>query len=309
MREHYPNFDWLRLLLATQVVAIHSGVAPTVFIAPVPAFLVISGFVVLGSIEHRLVKQFFINRALRVLPLLIVSFLAIGLLFGWNEMLHTVKFWIWPFGDPPINAVVWSLIYEEFFYSVLAMLFALGIYKRKYLPILIGAAFSVLTISNKFFGLPSPLFLLGGAFFIGNVAYLFRDYIKKLNKWVALAIFVILIAKLHTIPYNSIVQPERAFIDYLSFAAMLAFAIAGPQLPRLKMDLSYSLYLIHCIVRGELLGFIPLGPRLFWVMLLCALPICYLSWHLIERPALSFKDRLPLFASRLKQGILISKLN
>ena len=68
-RGYYNNFDWLRLLLAVQVVAIHCGVTSNVFINPVPVFLAISGFVVLGSMERRPIGQFVISRALRVLPL------------------------------------------------------------------------------------------------------------------------------------------------------------------------------------------------------------------------------------------------
>lgn len=85
----YPNFDWLRLLLAAQVVAIHCGISPTVFINPVPAFLAISGFVVLGSMERRPLPHFFISRALRVLPLLGVSFLAVWFFYDLNAMFKT----------------------------------------------------------------------------------------------------------------------------------------------------------------------------------------------------------------------------
>ncbi|MGE7940616.1 acyltransferase family protein [Lysinibacillus xylanilyticus] len=293
MREYYPNFDWLRLILAIQVVGIHTGVSPTVLINPVPAFLAISGFVVLGSIERRTTGHFFKNRALRVLPLLFVSFLAVGFLFGKQEMFHNIKFWIWPFGEPPINAVVWSLIYEEFFYFILAILFALSFYKYKFFPILMGTIFITLTITNNFFGLPSPLFMLAGAFMIGNVAYMYRSTIKKLNKWVALGIFVLMVFTVHTIPYNNIVEPSRALIDFISFGIMLIFAIAGPELPKLKIDISYSLYLWHCIIRAVVLGYIPIGPRMFWVVLLCTLPICYFSWHLIELPAKKLSKGFP----------------
>lgn len=292
MREYYPNFDWLRLLLAIQVVAIHSGVAPTVFMNPVPAFLAISGFVVLGSIERRSKTQFIINRLLRVLPILALSFLAIGLLFSQQEMFHTIKFWLWPFGDPPINAVVWSLMYEEFYYVVLLILFSLGVYKLKILPIIIGMIFIVLTIMRNFFGLPESIFMLGGSFFIGNVAYIYRDTIKKLNKWIALIIFIIFVGMVYALPYNGMIDPDRVILDFLSFAAILIFAIAGPKLPKLSMDISYSLYLFHLIVRAQLLGYIPIGPKMFWIILLCTLPICYALWHLVELPIKNLKNGL-----------------
>jgi peptidoglycan/LPS O-acetylase OafA/YrhL len=292
MRNYYPNFDWLRLLLAIQVVAIHSGVAPTVFINPVPAFLAISGFVVFSSIERRSIPTFFINRALRVLPLLFVSFICIGLLFGGKEMFHTVMFWLWPFGEQPINGVVWSLMYEEFYYVILVILFSIGFYKRKFLPQIICFIFIAMTISNEFLGLPSQLFMLGGAFFIGNLAYIYRELILKINSWIALILLLVIVGIVFTLPYTNIVDPGRAYLDFISFAAILVFAIAGPQLPKLKIDISYSLYLSHVIVRQQFFGYIPLGMRMFWVVLLCTLPICYAAWHFIESPALRFKNKL-----------------
>ena len=104
--DYYPNFDWVRLLLAVQVVAIHSGGFNHVFINPVPAFLAVSGFVVLGSMQRRPMGQFFISRALRVLPLLFASFLVIWYISGPKEMLANILFWLWPFGSPP--SMRWS---------------------------------------------------------------------------------------------------------------------------------------------------------------------------------------------------------
>jgi peptidoglycan/LPS O-acetylase OafA/YrhL len=98
-------------------------------------------------------------------------------------------------------------------------------------------------------------------------------------------------------PYTAIV-PQNAllWVDLVSFVSMLVFAISGPSLPRLKADFSYSLYLFHCIVRGELLRFMPVGNFLFGFMLLSTLPICAASWYLIEKPALSMKRRKASFS-------------
>lgn len=289
---HYPNFDWLRLLLAIQVVAIHCGIAPNVLMNPVPAFLAISGFVVLGSMERRPIGQFFVSRALRVLPLLAVSFIAVGIFWSPQEMIRNILYWLWPTGDAPANPVVWTLIYEEAFYVTLAILFSLGVYKRKIVPIVICTFVMAMTIAFKFIVLPKQWYMLGSAFFLGNVMYLFRDSITKyLNKKVATVLFIAAIAAVYCLPYNSIVRNPMAYIDFISFAAMIAFAIAGPQLPRLKVDMSYSLYLTHYLVLAQLIYFIPLGQRLFWFVLLSSLPICYISWHLIEKPALNLKDK------------------
>lgn len=104
--EYYSTFDIIRLFLAIQVVAIHSGAFSSVFMNPVPAFLAIGGFVVYGSIERNSVPQFFLNRALRLLPLLFVSFIAVWIAFDFKAMVANVVFWIFPFGENPVNPVV-----------------------------------------------------------------------------------------------------------------------------------------------------------------------------------------------------------
>lgn len=290
---HYANFDWLRLLLSVQVVAVHCGIAPTVFLNPVPAFLAISGFVVLGSMERRSLPHFFISRALRVLPLLAVSFLAVGYFWGGKAMIQTVLFWLWPRSDIVTpNPVVWTLIYEEVIYVLLSILSVLGLYRTRWMPIILCGSVIGIAIFVPLYGY-AEWSVLGASFLIGNVLYIFREAVVRLfSKSLATVLFVLSVAFVYTLPYDNLVRPPVQYLDFLSFAAMLVFAIAGPQLPKLKLDLSYSLYLTHCLVRGQLRQFIPIGSTLFWFVLLASLPICFACWYLIEKPALSLKERL-----------------
>lgn len=290
--EYYPTFDAIRLFLAIQVVAIHSGAFSFVFLNPVPAFLAIGGFVVLGSIERNTAIQFFINRALRILPLLFASFLAVWISFDYSAMIQNILFWVFPFGSPPVNPVVWSLIYEEFFYCVLVLFFSLGIYKYRSISLVLSVAFGFCASKGFYFGLPSHVFILGSAFFMGNAAYIYRRQLARTNKWVATLIFVACLFYISRIPYSPEAFPGRLPADLFSFGAMLLFAISGPKFPRLKVDLSYSIYLIHCLVLAQLVYFIPLRTeRLFWFLLLSTLPISYACWVFIEKPALSLRYR------------------
>jgi peptidoglycan/LPS O-acetylase OafA/YrhL len=292
-REYYPNFDWIRLLLAVQVVAVHCGIAPRVFINPVPAFLAVSGFVVLGSIEHRPIGQFFVSRALRVLPLLFVSFAAVCVLYGPTAMLYNIRYWLWPTGAAPSNPVVWSLMFEEAFYLLLAALFSIGLYKRKVVIVMICGIVMALAISLKFLFPLRMWYMLGSAFFLGNVMYLFRRAVLKIiGKWTTVTLLAASVLFVHSLPYVVIPRHPGAWVDFLSFAALIAFAIAGPRLPKLSLDLSFSIYLLHCLIRDQLLGFIPPGPRLFFITLLATLPISFAAWHLIESPALGLKRKL-----------------
>lgn len=296
-RSYYPTLDWIRLLLATQVVFIHAGICDRVLISPVPAFLAVSGFAVYGSVQRWPVSQFFINRALRVLPLLFVSFGVVYLLFGQAEMVKTVLYWLWPGGDiatrEPINAPVWSLVFEEFFYALLVVLFLAGLYRFKIFPIVAAALCFALVSTGTTLNLPRPFFVLGGAFFMGNCFYIFREHVEKVPPIVATALFAGVLLLVPFGPYTSILRPDYALVDFASFAALLTFGIAGPRLPKLALDLSYSLYLLHCIVRGLLLGHVPLGWTMFALLLLITLPLCVVSWYAIERPALKLKTWRP----------------
>lgn len=294
--EYYPTFDVLRLFLAIQVVAIHSGAFPSVYLNPVPAFLAIGGFVVLGSIERNSPAQFFVNRALRILPLLFASFVAVYITFDYKEMIHTILFWLFPFGAPPVNIVVWSLMYEEFFYCVLVAFFLLGVYGRWTIaPLILSVAFGFCAFKGFHFGLPSHFFTLASAFFLGNAAYIYRSQLSRVNKWVSTFLFIGCVVYISRVPYSPEAFPGRLLADLISFGAMLLFAISGPKFPRLKVDLSYSIYLIHCLVMAQLVYFIPVKTeRLFWFMLLSTLPISYACWVLIEKPALSLRYRFLL---------------
>lgn len=299
--EKYNSFDWLRTFFAVQVVAIHTGIASSVFINPVPAFIAISGFVVFASLERRPALHFFISRALRVLPLLFTSFIAVAIIWDKDEMFKTILYWLWPFGSPPENAVVWSLMYEEVLYVTLFISVVCGVYKTRYLPAVLCALCITISIC-----LPKSFItmwaLLAGAFLLGNIAYKNKELIKnRISPTFATILFLIAIAAAFNEPYNAVARQSSLLIDYFSFATMLIFAIAGPKFPELNIDISYSLYLTHCLVRAFLLGLIPLGFKLFWFVLLASIPICLACWFLIEKPSMKLKNRLLTSPDQLKK--------
>jgi peptidoglycan/LPS O-acetylase OafA/YrhL len=291
-RTYYPNFDWLRLLLAVQVVAIHCGLGTHVLIAPVPAFLAISGFVVLGSIERRSIKDFYISRALRVLPLLFASFIAVGILYGGEAMLYNIEYWLYPHGAVPANPVVWTLFLEEVFYILLSILFCVGVYKKEWLVVSLLIVVGSFTAARCYEVLAAAYYVLGSAFFAGNVVYLFRDQVRRIDRRVACALIAVSCISISVLPYMDMQTMPYMWAHILSFGCLLIFAIAGPQLPRLRIDLSYSIYLIHAIVANQYHKFIPFGFELFALVLLTSLPICIACWYLIESPALALKRRL-----------------
>ncbi|MBN9347693.1 MAG: acyltransferase family protein, partial [Devosia sp.] len=218
-KEYFPNFDWFRLLLAIEVVAVHSGVGNFLPVNPVPGFIAISGFVVMGSLERRPPLHFVASRALRVLPLLFVMFGYIGFRYGFDEMVKNVRYWLWPPGNElPLNPVVWSLIYEEFCYALLLVLGLVGAYRWRWLSLVFTAlcAGGVLTSSRWWPPVPPELCLLGGAFFLGNAMYLYRAALRRVHPAIAGVVAALAFSWTFAVPYTSIVRPAVLLQDYLS---------------------------------------------------------------------------------------------
>lgn len=292
--QYFPNLDWIRLTMATLVVAIHSGVATSLPINPVPSFIAISGFVVMGSVKRNSPASFARNRALRVLPALLVSFAVVGLVFGIDEFTDTVTYWLLPLGHPPVNAVVWSLMHEEVLYLCLGLFFYSGASNLgKWTAPVSAAMCGVAAFVTKTYDLVphiiSMFLMLAGAFLVGVSGHLYRNLINLVPARVAVSCLVIACAVGLFLPYDRVLRPEFLAIEYLSYLCLIVAAVVSPQLPRLSIDLSYSLYLFHCIVRALLLPHLTLGWAMFFLMMILTLPISLLSWYAIEKPALKLK--------------------
>ena len=122
-------------------------------------------------------------------------FIVVGLLFGLGEMLHTIRFWLLPIGQtPPINGAVWTLIYEEVCYLLMAAFSIVGLYRFRLFPVFMALACAAMVATNQYFRIPPALVYFGGAFFIGNTAYLMRGYLAKVPAWVSVPAFAAVVA-------------------------------------------------------------------------------------------------------------------
>jgi peptidoglycan/LPS O-acetylase OafA/YrhL len=291
--EHYPAFDWFRLLLAVEVVGIHTAAVTQVFINPVPGFLAISGFVVMGSIERRPLGQFFTSRAFRILPLLFVSFVFIGARHGWAEMTKAIGYWLWPVGPAPINPVLWTLIYEEAFYVLLALLFTLGVYRWRHAPLVLAVScYFLVTMGIASEGIPRTAAYLGTAFFIGNAVYVYREEFGKLPLILVVPVALFTFGFGGTIIHDSVIRSNVLF-DTWSYVVLVVLSVCvGQRAPKPIADLSFSLYLLHALIITEVWRITGYGWTMFWVVLTIALPLCVASWLLIEAPSQRLKQFL-----------------
>jgi peptidoglycan/LPS O-acetylase OafA/YrhL len=180
-----PGFDSLRLILAVSVLFVHSASLwrsanpdpdlmpllnplpiPTwaLSTALVPLFFALSGFLVAGSAENLPLRDFIANRALRVVPALLVEVTLCGLLLGplvttlpiqdyfrdpaFSKYFLNVLGWIHyelpgVFKNNPetyyVNGSLWTVPHEFSVYVALATSVYLGVFARRRL-FLVGVA-------------------------------------------------------------------------------------------------------------------------------------------------------------------------
>ncbi len=312
--------DWLSSISRGTIQFSHLGVA---------VFFTISGYLIAQSlIRSKTYSGYLWKRFLRIFPGLAVVLALLILVLGplvstvplkdyfsspqtWGVMLTLSLFklnLVLPgvFTNNPmtnsINGSLWTLAYEFSFYLLLLVAGLTRVIKNRYIILLFWLGlFAVRTyLRQKIFvyDYATP-YLLGlnimyvvewGLFFgAGTLFYLFRDEIK-FNVFVFVAACVATIAAVYfseaagrivyyiTLPY---------IIFYLSFlpGALNHFGKYG--------DFSYGIYIYAYPVQQTLIYFLgaDLGtPLLALLSFAGTLPLAVLSWYLVEKKALAFKN-------------------
>ncbi|MBS1716207.1 MAG: acyltransferase [Armatimonadetes bacterium] len=293
-RIYLNNFDYMRLFLAAEVVYLHLVEAATgatnvyLPIKPVPSFLALSGFMVLGSWHNsRSAGHFWRKRFLRVYPAFFAALALVAFLFGLPGVRDALETYItlgYHAHRAP-NGPLWSLGNEEICYLGLTGLAFIGAYKKAYWIWPLAAISYVLTVrvyKDPFWVQETELLV---AFFIGNLAYLHQQFLRKF----ALPVAGVMVVALWLIP-----PFQSVAIYYLTFCFKMVFMLAlalGPQIPfRLPIDLSYGIYIYHFPILSL---FIELGSppaQLVPLTIVGTLGISIASWFMIEKRALALKD-------------------
>lgn len=304
MEKRYPNLDLLRLFLALEVVVAHvwneldSNFNWNAWVMAVPAFLGISGFLVLKSFsESGSWKDFAKKRFLRIVPALVVSlaltYALVGPRFAYNS------FVTWLTGglvtlQGPSNLPLWSLFWEELAYTALAILWLCGAYKRTaWIWALFVASIAVVIACANSSEYVQTISFLPPAFFCGNLMYLYRQKLTRVNAWLPWAVLIMVIVARPLIREYSPVAPAVFQAFAIVWAGMAGRTLISFRYP----DLSYGAYIYHFpvmvfVIYG--LGYrAPVSGALMTAAVL--IPLCLASWYLIEKPALRLKParRLP----------------
>ena len=284
----------------------------------VNGFFVISGFLVCASLQNRGVKDYVISRTVRILPALVVcvavSVFVLGPLLTTFPLaqyiqhpgtLEYLKNAIVIFGMEwslpgvfeenrriAINGSLWTLTVEAYCYIILAVFGFWGFLKNRLLANLSVAgvlAFSyyhfndipLLGVNDKW-SRPS-LYFLTGIFFYHN-----RRDIPIDSKFAIISIIIM---------YLSFGEEWFAYVFPVFFAYaifFLAYGVKHINIDNSLGDVSYGVYIYAWPVQQVVAQFFPsLNP---YTHTLVATPVvfglAYLSWSLVEKPALGFKKSL-----------------
>ena len=284
-------------------------------------FFVISGFLITQSMDRSSSWQnFFVARALRLMPGLIVSLVLVGLVVGplvttWtldaylkdptlmrflfgNASLVFMQYHLpGVFEDLPYTAIVgsiWTLFYEVLCYGMVFALGLLGVIRRPGATTAILLAVLVAIHLGDLFTDDLPRRLnniqkLTVPFVFGMLAYLWRSHVMMVW-WVLPLILILPVAAFGTAFYHLALCLALSYwtlwLGYVPGGAIRRFNDSG--------DYSYGIYIYAFPVQG--LAVYLMGPQSALQNVIYSLPptilLGMLSWYLVEKPAMAQKARL-----------------
>ena len=330
------GFDYLRIILASLVLFFHcfdvvDGKAVSFWLHArplmvwvVPVFFSLSGFLLAQSLErNHSLRVYALNRGIRIMPALAVEVLLSALLLGplfttlplasyfsdpkfwsyWANIIGWVHFELpgvfenlpWP---GIVNRSIWTVPYEMSAYAALGLLVYFGLWRQRWLVILMLAYTAVAATAfmierwDYYIVRPAPPMQLIVCFMCGALLYQFRAHIRISVPLVGMA----LIWFLTFLPYY-----QTAFVWAPAGAYLtVAFGLLNP--PRVAPvswgDYSYGIYLFAYPIQQAVVALWP-GVNA-WQVFALAMPVCFIyamfSWHCVEKPLIS---RRHLIAKRL----------
>jgi peptidoglycan/LPS O-acetylase OafA/YrhL len=329
------NLEWLRLIFATQVVVNHMSahmgfaIPPYISCFPgVPAFFLISGFLIYSSYLNSPGVRYFQNRFLRLYPgLIFVTFggAAVTLVaHGWGSLFsHAFTYIAWFVGQVTlvqgfnpalfrdvgvgvVNGSLWSLTVEILFYLSIPLVVLLERRFRWTVPVLLLLSFLLYAIGpsiwttfiyreKTFFDVLALTPLVWGWMFASGI--LAAKYFTHLKRWIKYAPVLIppmigMIIWGKGLPFKDLLFNSAGnrpgLIYYLCYIGMVLWL--GFVLPyvRLSFDLSYGTYIWHMPIINLLLVIHIRNALLVFGLTYL---IATVSWFLVERPALRLKRK------------------
>jgi peptidoglycan/LPS O-acetylase OafA/YrhL len=287
-------------------------------------FFAMSGYLVTDSYRNRRsVVAFLEARALRIYPAFLVA-IVFGIVVGalvttlplhayfadantWRYLYRNLVFdlryelpGVFPTNPYPraVNGSIWTLPGEAFMYLFVA---ALGVttllWHRRACGFVLAALIATIAAEPLIVtGVPrigSPLYALPAiSFLTGMLMLLYRERVVLHGAVIVALVALVLIAA----PHVPSAVPLYACVVGAYVTFYLAFHRVRVPIPERIGDVSYGLYVYAFPMQQFVVWLDPgIGPwRLFAIAFPPTFALAWLSWHFVERPALSLKGALAL---------------
>ncbi len=323
---HFDNLNCVRLLLASLVAWSHSypltssGEPISRLLSThtggsiaVQAFFLISGYLVMQSmLGSRSLSHYLLSRFLRIWPALICA-LGVTIFCAWisstaspAEFLHGSWLYLRTnlllFGGASyqlpgaftanatdsVNGSLWTLPWEVRLYALLALLWCVGLLASRLrfnltlliVLLLMPAIVDVADLRHWFDTSGAPWLI--AMFLFGAFARVNHQLLTPARLVVLLSLLAV--ASIAGFPKLAVILVVAALVIGIGFSSRV-------RLPALKSDISYGVYIYAYPLQQLLVHLFPsIAPlALFAATMVLLIPLSWLSWTLIEKPALSLR--------------------
>lgn len=299
---------------------LYSGVSLGEF--AVYVFFIISGYLITASfVRSKSNWHYFKARLLRIYPGLMAVMLLTAFVVGplvsnldMKTYFHSFQVYLYPFKGIPlvtatsnlpgvfadnqyanaVNGSLWTLFWEFLCYIGVAILGNLKLLTQKVILVLIGSATLVSILihflpQNNFvvhsLTLVVPMFL---AFFAGMLFYFMKSDIYFKGVWIGLALVSYIIFSNVNLSFTSLyILPLTYLVFALSYSRTIRLYKFGS-----KYDISYGAY-IYAFVIQQTIYHVTNGALPFIINIILSvvitIPFAFLSYVLVEKPALRLK--------------------
>jgi len=257
---------------------------------------------VVWLLEGGSLEAYFLPGDQSVSHYLVANFdLSIGAYSVWDIFQTTTPYGV-AIGVGGLNGSLWTLTYEWSSYLIVGALLGLGLLRFTRATVVIVAGIFGFINTLYFFDqqlavsafgsiVNQPFAGFGFVFFVGASLAAYADTIR-LNKWVGIACGIVVLVSLVGVGWKVVgLAALPYFLLWVAAVLPARFQWIGR-----KNDYSYGIYLYGFLIQQttayfglHLLGIVP------WTVICIGLAfgMAWLSWNLVERPALSLKSRGP----------------
>jgi peptidoglycan/LPS O-acetylase OafA/YrhL len=295
------NLDFIRTVLAIGVLSFHTFQILGITYPQLPwvtCFIAISGYLITDSMYRSSgYAQFAWKRLLRIGPAFGLSFVLLWATGG--SIPDALTDWIFMgLRNGGSNPPLWSLSLEEVLYFLLAVCFAVGMYRtRSRAELGLRGVYLLATLWSCFApDAAMPILTNALAFVSGSFLYMVRDRVP----WSAAGAAVCLVAVLllrntpiaGDVSYALLIGPPTAF--FLLTLGLHARPVFAQYKSRIG-DPSLGIYVYHFPILMWLYTRVGInGGLLYPLTLALTIPLALISWHIVEKRALAAKNAMPL---------------